>query len=344
MNDLKEGLFTTVVGSLPLENTLDNMKKGFNDLINIGIDYPCYPQLVNMNSMFLSPLSELIDPLKRDNESFYLSDNFKTPDKLVALEYGEFIINFLKEYPQLMGKIRGTKACLTGPFTLTGEIILRDQIAKGVEPKIFKEPRAIMVESLVETFADIMKRIGKAYNDLGIKIISMDEPTLGLIVGRKPHFHTEEFIIEMLNRAISEIKGMSSIHICGRISPALRDIILQTDVKIMDHEFRTSEGNFKTFEKSHFENTDKYLAMGTVETKVIPIKDGKLTDYVEDINFLKNWIKKGIDHFGKENLVIKPDCGMGPLLGTFGQELGYEIATRKLNNMVLALNQIKKEL
>jgi methionine synthase II (cobalamin-independent) len=214
-------------------------------------------------------------------------------------------------------------------------------LAKGVEPKIFKEPRAIMVESLVEKFAEIMKRLGKAYNDMGIDIISMDEPTLGLVVGRKPHFHNEEFIIEMLNKAISGIKGMSSIHICGRISPALRDIILQTDVKIMDHEFRTSEGNFKTFEKSHFENTDKYLAMGTVETKVVPIKDGKLSDYVEDINFLKNWIKRGIDHFGKENLVIKPDCGMGPLFGTFGQELGYEIAMRKLNNMVLALKEFK---
>ena len=338
---MKEGLFTTAVGSLPLENTPDNMKKGFNDQINIGIDYPCYPQLENMNSMFLSPLSNLVDPLKDDNDSFSLSDDFKIPDKLVALEYGEFILNFLKEYPHLKERIKGTKACLTGPFTLTGEIILRDQLAKGVEPKIFKEPRAIMVDSLVEKFAEIMKRIGKAYNDMGINIISMDEPTLGLIVGRKPHFHTEEFIIEMLNKAISEIKGMSSIHVCGRISPALRDILLQTDVKIMDHEFTTSEGNFKTFEKSHFENTDKYLAMGTVETKVVPIKDGKVNDYVENIDFLKNWIKRGIDHFGKENLVIKPDCGFGPLLGTFGQELGYEIATRKLNNMVLALKEFK---
>ena len=343
MTDLKEGLFTTVVGSLPLENTADNMKKGFNELINIGIDYPCYPQLVNMNSMFLSPLSNLVESLKEDNDTFHLSEDFKIPDKLVALEYGEFINDFLKEYPALKGQIKGTKACLTGPFTLTGEVILRDQLAKGVEPKIFKEPRAIMVDSLVEKFAEIMKRIGKAYNDMGIDIISMDEPTLGLVVGRKPHFHDEEFIVEMLNKAISGIKGFSSIHICGRISPALRDIILQTDVKIMDHEFRTSEGNFKTFEKRHFENSDKYLAMGTVETKVVPIKDGNLTDYVEELNFLKSWIKRGIDHFGKENLVIKPDCGLGPLLGTFGQDLGYDIAMRKLNNMVLALNQIKSE-
>jgi methionine synthase II (cobalamin-independent) len=337
----KTGLFTTCVGSLPLENTPENMKKGFNDQINVGIDYPCYPQLVGMNSMFLSPLSKVVEPLQDDNDKFSLSDDFKIPDKIVALEYGEFMVNFLKEFPHLKERIKGTKACLTGPFTLTGEIILRENMAKGIEPTIFKEPRAIMDESLVEKFAEIMKRIGKAYNDMGINIISMDEPTLGLIVGRKPHIHNEEFIVEMLNKSMSEIKGMSSIHICGRISPALRDIILQTDVKIMDHEFRGSEGNFKTFDKSHFENTDKYLAMGTVETKVVPIKDGKVKDYVEDIDFLRGWIKRGIDHFGKENLVIKSDCGLGPLLGTFGEELGYEIATRKLNNMVLALQEFK---
>jgi len=40
----KEGLFTTVVGSFPLEDTEENMKRAFEDEINIGIDYPCYPQ------------------------------------------------------------------------------------------------------------------------------------------------------------------------------------------------------------------------------------------------------------------------------------------------------------
>ena len=340
MEDTKEGLFTTVVGSLPLENTPNNMKRGFNDLINIGIDYPCYPQLVNMNSMFLSPLSELVDSMEQEGDKFFLNDDFTVPDKLVALEYGEFMNDFLNEYPKLKGQIKGTKACLTGPFTLTGEVILRDQIAKGIEPIIFKEPRAIMVENLVEKFAELMKRIGKTYSDMGIDIISMDEPTLGLIVGRKPLIHDEEFIIGTLNKAISGIRGMSSIHVCGRVSPALRDILLQTNVTIMDHEFRTSERNFNTFEKNHFENTDKYIAMGSVETKVVPIKDGKLNDYVESIENIRAWIKKGIEHFGKENLVIKPDCGFGPLLGAFGQELGYEIATRKLNNMILALKDL----
>ena len=35
----KEGLFTTVVGSFPLEDTTGNMKRAFEDQIKLGIDY-----------------------------------------------------------------------------------------------------------------------------------------------------------------------------------------------------------------------------------------------------------------------------------------------------------------
>ena len=52
----KEGLMTTVVGSFPLMNTPENMEKAFGAECNMGIDYPCYPQLISMNSMFLTPL------------------------------------------------------------------------------------------------------------------------------------------------------------------------------------------------------------------------------------------------------------------------------------------------
>ena len=200
-----------------------------------------------------------------------------------------------------------------------------------------------MVGWIVDKCAEIMKQIGSAYNEMGIDIISMDESILGLLVVRKIWFHQEDFIIKTLNKALSGIKKLPSIHVCGRVSPKLRDIILQTDVKIMDHEFRTNEMNFKVFEKKHFDDTDKYIAMGTVETAVAPKEGGEIKDYVESIDFLKKFIGKGIEHFGKENLVIKPDCGFGALKGTFNDEaMAYEITIRKLNNMVLALKEFKE--
>ncbi|MFW9822279.1 MAG: hypothetical protein ACFFE4_05065 [Candidatus Thorarchaeota archaeon] len=337
----KEGLFTTVVGSWPLSNKTENMVRIFNDLIEIGIDYPCYPQLISMIDQFLSPLSDNIDQLEEIDATFYLSDDFKIPKEPIALEYGKFIKDFFSERQHLFGKIKGTKACLTGPLTLASEIILTEDLAQGIKAKVFSEPRAIMLDWVVEKLAEIMKRVGKAYNNMGIDIISMDEPLLGILVGRKPLFHSEEFLLEILNKSISGIDKLSSIHVCGRISPKLRDILLQSNVKILDHEFTTNEENFNIFQKEHFHNTDKYLGLGTVESKFSPTNGNDINKYVEKIDYLEAYIKKGITQYGKENLVIKPDCGFLPLKGTFGEEKGYNISISKVRNMVKALNKIK---
>lgn len=337
----KEGLFTTLVGSWPLSNRPENMIKVFSDLIEVGIDFPCYPQLLSMISQFLSPLAKSVDQLDEENERFYLSNDFKIPKNPITLEYGEFINKFFNERRSLLERIKGTKACLTGPLTLASEIILKGEVAQGIKPIVFSEPRAIMVDWIVEKLAEIMKQVGKAYNGMGIDIISMDEPLLGVLVGRKPLFHSEDFIIEILNKSISEIKGLSSIHVCGRISPKLRDILLQTDVKILDHEFTTNEENFTIFQKEHFEDTDKFLALGTVKSKFMHENGNFINDYVEKIGFLEIYIKKAIDQYGKENLIIKPDCGFLPLKDTFGEKEGYEISLSKVRNMVKAVNKIK---
>ena len=251
--DKEEGLFTTVVGSWPLSNNHENMVRIFKDIIQVGIDYPCYPQLLSMTHQFLSPLSEKIPQLDEVDEKFFLFDDFKVPKQPSALEYGEFIVNFLNEHPNLKNSIKGTKACLTGPFTLTFEIILKNTIAEGLKPIIFEEPRAVMVDWIVDKFADIMKNIASAYSDMGIDIVSCDEPILGLLVGRKTLFHSEEFIINTINKAISGIKGLSSIHVCGRVSPNLRDLLLNTNVKILDNEFSKNEQKFKIFEKKNLQ-------------------------------------------------------------------------------------------
>jgi len=337
--DKEDALFTTVVGSWPLSNTHSNMVKVFTDLIQIGINYPCYPQLLDMNYQFLSPLSKIIQNLEEIDKKFYLHGDFELPKQLIALKYGEFIINFLNENTHLRDLIKGTKACLTGPFTLAFEVILKNELAQGLKPIIFKEPRAVMVEWLVDKFAEIMKQIGAAYNNLGIDIISMDEPILGLLIGRKPLFYSEEFFIKTINKAISRIKKLSSIHVCGVISPTLRDILLKTNVRILDHEFTTNERNFDIFKKKHLLESDKLIAMGTVESKCAPVSNQKINSYVEDVDFLKKFIKKGINQYGSENLIIKPDCGFLPLK-VFGEDDGYKIAIRKVKNMVLALKEI----
>ncbi|MCK4478981.1 MAG: hypothetical protein KAV01_00490, partial [Candidatus Lokiarchaeota archaeon] len=99
--------------------------------------------------------------------------------------------------------------------------------------------------------------------------------------------------------------------------------------------------NFKVFEKKHFEGTEKLLAMGSTNSKFVPSNNKTINDYVENVEFLKKYIKKGIEQYGRENLIIKPDCGFLPLGQVFGENDGYEIAIRKVKNMVLALKELK---
>ncbi len=336
----KSGFFSTVVGSLPLENTPSNMTLGFKDLINIGIDYPCYPQLESMISSFLNPLSELLPSMTKVDSNYILHHDFSVPNKPIATKFGQFIIDFFKTNQNLRENVKGTKACLTGPFTLASEIIISEELSSGIKPLIFQEPRAILLPELVDKIAEIMKRTGEEYNKMGFEIISMDEPILSLLVGKKSMFHDPNYIIKTLNKAVSGIKNYSSIHVCGRVSPLLKDILLNTDINILDHEFRTENSNFNVYSKKDFENTDKFIAMGTIETKISKTKGEGIENYIEDTNFLKNFIKQGIKQFGKDNLIIKPDCGFGPLKDIFGQEMGYKIVIKKLKNMIAAMKEI----
>ena len=76
--------FSTVVGSWPLSNTLENMEKVFKDLIQIGVDFPCYPQLISMIDQFLDPLAKNIPSLEIVKNRYYLSNDFKVPKEPVA--------------------------------------------------------------------------------------------------------------------------------------------------------------------------------------------------------------------------------------------------------------------
>jgi len=343
----KLSFVSTVVGSFPRKNTIENMKLSFNDEISAGIDFPCYPQLVSMIDQFLKPLSN--DPnsgLIFEQGKYILQSDLKIPSKIPAetIEYGKFVLNFFKENPTIRNKIKGWKACLTGPFTLASEIHIPENLTRGKRSIVFKEPRAIMVKSIVEKLAKYMSEIAKEYDSMGASIISMDEPILGLIIGKqKIFFYERDEIIDILNIAIRLISKYSSIHVCGTISKSLVDILMQTNVKILDHEF-TNGLNSGIFNKSQLSESDKSLAYGVIESNVKFIEKAKIDDYVEPISLIESRIIKAVDDIGKESLIFKPDCGFGGLLKTFGEEIGSEIVKRKLTNLCIAIKNLKNKL
>ena len=331
---------TTVVGSFPYENTADNMESAFLDQINCQIEYPCYPQLIGMIEQFLDPLTLHNSGLRKTGKRYTLDTELSLPSRPVATEYGQFVIDFLKNHSESKKQIKGWKACLTGPFTLAGDIIVTKNMVEGKKPILFQEPRAIMSEAILRQLADYMSSIARTYVDMGASIISMDEPSLGLIVGqRKILYHNDDVIIDILNQAIAPITKFSSIHICGRISPRLRDILLSSNVNIMDHEFVDTK-NDSLFSKQMLEENDKTLAVGVIESNVAFQSSKTLDECVETPEILENRILKAIKQYGKENIILKPDCGFGGLLATFGQEMATEMVRRKLKLLSSVMKKI----
>ena len=324
---------TTVVGSFPYENTKENMEQAFWDQIQAGVDYPCYPQLISMMDQFFEPAIEAESGIVKKGMKYYLEGDFKVPSKPIALEYGQFVLDFLEKYPEVKSKIKGWKACLTGPFTLAGEIIVPPEKVNGKRPILYEEPRAIMNAELVSQIATMMADVAQEYVKMGASIVSMDEPSLGLIIGkRKTFYHSEETFVELLNKSIAPITSNSSIHVCGRISPRLRDVLLNTNVNIVDHEFQKAD-NEGLYERAHLEGNNKILAYGILESSVAYQKDGTLDSYVETPDQLEEMISQAIMTYGKENLILKPDCGFGGLKAIFGQEIASNIVRKKLSTL-----------
>ncbi|MHA1672401.1 MAG: hypothetical protein ACTSYI_02125, partial [Promethearchaeota archaeon] len=183
---------TTVVGSFPYEDTEENMEQAFWDQIHAGVDYPCYPQLVSMMDQFFDPAIEAQSGITKKGNQYFLDGDFKVPSKPIALEYGQFVLDFFEKYPEAKSQVKGWKACLTGPFTLAGEIIVPTEKVNGKRPILYEEPRAIMSAEICTQLATMMADVAREYVNMGASIISMDEPSLGLIIGkRKIFFHPE---------------------------------------------------------------------------------------------------------------------------------------------------------
>ncbi|MHA1682096.1 MAG: uroporphyrinogen decarboxylase family protein [Promethearchaeota archaeon] len=335
---------STVVGSFPVDNTPENFKKAFIDQIEAGITTPCYPQLVDMNHQILLPLSEILDNLEFREKEFHLSGPIDLPNAIVATEYGEQVLEILKTNPEVKNSMQGMKACLTGPFTLASNVIIESsEMVRGTRPLLFKEHRGHLFPELVRNIAEYVSRITKAYKEMGFTIISIDDPFLSQLVGRrKILFHEREFIIEAINTAVKDLGRESSLHVCGTLSPLLKDLLLETDVKHLDHEFKTCPRNFELFTRQDLESSNKVLAFGSIQTNPVPMPGRVISDYVEDIKEIESDLERAKTRFGEENLLIKPDCGFGGMRAFDRIEpgLGYTIAIKKLEVMNKAKNNV----
>mgnify|MGYP001134305861 CR=1 FL=1 len=329
---LNEMLLATVdVGSLPIVDDFNgnrtNVDRVILDKVSVGLDYPCYPQLpgspsdpMNMGLQFLIPLSR-VEPRVRlkGGEAELLSDEIKPPSDPIGVERAEYFATFLRER-DLASKVKGTKACVTGPFTVASYLNRKNLMTCGASKL-----------RIVKAVAEALSRSCRRLSDLGFDLINIDEPFLSIMLGRRVLFdYDERVVVEMLNMLIREVFTISAVHVCGKVTPLVRSVLLQTEVDVIDHEFAGCPANLQAYSRDDFERTDKFLAYGSVSS---------VKPQVETVEEISASLRKALETFGSR-VIVKPDCGFGGMLGIPG---AYEIALKKLENMVKAARTVAAE-
>ncbi len=303
------GPFTTYVGSFPLPHSAENVCRITRDVQRLGIDYPNYPQLRSFIDMFLSPL--LGRGIELVGGRYVLSGG--------DIDVGGVdpsVVEPLEHMLRCLDRpaVRGVRACVTGPFTLASHIYVSPS-------KVDLRDSALAVPGVVGRLARYVGEVARAFAELGADYINVDEPVLGVMVGRRVLFgYSLEGIADVLNGVLSrldvEIKG---IHVCGRLNPYLFGLLSRLDVDVLDHEFADSPENVRYVERVE----GKRFAVGVVSSRRARVEPVEEAAHIA----LRVAERVGMDAI----FAVKPDCGFAALRAEREDpEEAYTIALEKL--------------
>ena len=197
------------------------------------------------------------------------------------------------------------KGILTGPCTLSYALQLQTPVYRNKEEAALDLARALHEEA---------KHLAR----IGCTIIQIDEPILS--TGAVP----VDAAKKCLSVIFDGITTPSCIHTCG----VLKDIApewTKLPVDILDFEYAVSPENLDTLSK--YDLNGKKIGCGCVKSS-----DQK----VESVKEIEEHILSCVDVFGKENILIDPDCG----LRMHTKEGAYQ----KLANMCEAVKKVREEL
>ncbi len=312
-------LETTFVGSFPLEYSRENILRVVKDILDINLTFPNYPQLQDFVKQFLDPIVKLEVGLVKRNGDFWLEGDLSIPNKPVGEEPLRIMMDYLKRNRETSSRLKGVRACVTGPFTLSSRVFeRRDKVFLEFDNTILRRHEKVF------EMAEVVSRIAEHFSKIGATYVNIDEPLLSIMVGAKKTLYNyrENEIIEIIETSLKRVKGLKGIHVCGIISPKLKNILLRTNLDVLDHEFKDTPKNLEIFKREDFNDTEKKLSLGCISSKI---------PRIESVDEVKGFVMKAMETYGPENIAfIKPDCGFRGLIRFQGIQNPYKVSIDKL--------------
>jgi 5-methyltetrahydropteroyltriglutamate--homocysteine methyltransferase len=241
-----------------------------------------------------------------------ITGELRAPDGLGAVEEFERLRRLAPPGPSL-------KACLPGPYTLSGRLTPNDR---------YPDRHAV-----AEALLPIVQRELEALVEAGCTEIQVDEPSMSCYA----HKADTGRLVDLFNRTVEPVADRCRLttHLCfgnykghavgrRRLAPMFPDFL---DLRADELHVEMANREFAEIEMLGTIAEEKDVAVGVVDVK---------NYYVETPDDVARRIRRCLDHVPADRLSVAPDCGLS--------QTARWAARRKLNALVEGAHQVRSSL
>ncbi|MCK4613415.1 MAG: methionine synthase [Thermoplasmata archaeon] len=187
------------------------------------------------------------------------------------------------------------KGIITGPHTMS----------LSVNDTFYKDEKELAL-----AFASALNQEARALQEV-VPIIQFDEPFFSV--------QLPDYATELISELVEGIDVPVALHACGDVSAIFAELV-ELPVTILDHEFTANPGLLNVIREYDF---SQMLGLGVVRSDKME---------VERVEGITERIRRAVEYFGAERLMVDPDCGM--------RHLTPEVAFQKLRNIRMARDEV----
>ena len=267
-------------------------------------------------------IASLEDAVKTQvNSGIDIISDGQTRNDMVSLFAAKLKGIRMKARPVIIGPVEFREPITLDDLKMARELMGDEVKLKGIITGAYTMARSCIdehygkLEELSFAFADALAEEAKAISGI-IDVIQIDEPFFSV--------DHPEYSKELVGTILKDVNGEveTAMHVCGNIEPVFEKLV-EIKVNILDHEFAAHDGLAEFVAGYDF---PQKIGFGCVRSDV---------NEVESVDIVKERIKKGLDLFSKDKLLLDPDCGL--------RQLDRSVAIQKLKNMVEARDLIEQE-
>lgn len=280
------GLYTNVIH--PIERT-------FQYKLDAGVEYPNYPQLMDMYTQFLKPMKDYEVP----NEP-----NVVQADKAIFAEV-PILEEWAKQYYEKTQSKIHLKLCITGPIELYIHQ-LGFSVYEDMAMNYARSVNAFLKNAMVDS------------KYIKTEIVAIDEPSLGYVTLSGID---DEGLIRVYDKSLDGLTTDNQIHLHSLAR--FRIPLLTKNINILTCEFASNTKN--VIDKKHLDEYNKFMRVGICRTNFNAIMADALDkglDYtqlstpqgliqlIDSEETILNNLKIASAHYGDRLKYVGPDCGL----------------------------------